>query len=155
VLATLKQLRATYGAAGETDAVARTDRQIEQFRAASRAFAPAPSAVAGKDRRYKWARAMPRYACFMAPTASSTGSLKPAEFYGAERGELPIRLSGCHHSASASGRGTGNAIALGHVHPVHGQDGLRSRFVLLDQVMALSRGRFPECIACADQAGPV
>src|ERR1035441_4484498 len=52
VLATLKLLRDTYVAAADNPAVARTDQQIEQISAASKAFGPSPSNLPGKARHY-------------------------------------------------------------------------------------------------------
>ena len=82
VLTTLKQLRDTYRAAGDTEALARTERQIEQFGASTRDLG------AGKERRYKMNQGYATGRVFYGPDRKTTGSPCVAAFYGSERGDL-------------------------------------------------------------------
>jgi esterase/lipase superfamily enzyme len=140
VLATLKQLRDIYRAAADTDAVARTDQQIEQFSATSKAFSPAPGA--GKDRRYKMGQGYATVRVFYGTDRKTTGSQKPAEFYGTERGDLQygyldVTIPEAHQDAGLETRSHWDMYTL-----FMDQAGLRSRFVLLDQVKPLARDDF-------------
>jgi esterase/lipase superfamily enzyme len=144
VLITLKQLRDTYRAAADSEATARTDRQIEQFGATSRAFGPgaAPPGVPGKDRRYKMNQGYATVRVFYGTDRKTTGSLKPAEFYGAERGDLQygyldVTIPAAHQEAELETRSQWDMYTL-----FMGEAGLRSRFVLLDEVTPLARDGF-------------
>jgi len=136
VLTTLKQLRDTYRAAGDTEALARTERQIEQFGASTRDFG------AGKVRRYKMNQGYATVRVFYGTDRKTTGSLKPAEFYGAERGDLQygyldVTIPETHQEAELETRSRWDMYTL-----FMGEAGLRSRFVLLDEVTPLAIGGF-------------
>ena len=144
VLATLKQLRDTYRAAADSEAAARTDRQIEQFGATSRAFGPGapPQGVPGKDRRYKMKQDYATVRVFYGTDRKTTGSLKPAEFYGAERGDLQygyldVTIPAAHQEAELETRSPWDMYTL-----FMGEAGLRGRFVLLDEVTPLAKDSF-------------
>jgi esterase/lipase superfamily enzyme len=154
VLATLKQLRDTYRAAADTDAAARTELQIEQFGTASKAFGQAPAAVAGKDRRYKMGQGYATVRVFYGTDRKSTGSAKPAELYGAERGDLQygyldVTIPEAHQDAQLETRSHWDMYTL-----FMGQDGLRSRFVLLDQVTPLARDDFLSALRAQIKQAP-
>jgi esterase/lipase superfamily enzyme len=144
VLATLKQLRDTYRAAADTEAVTRLDRQIEQFGATSRDFGVSSGAagVPGKNRRYKMDQGYATLRVFYGTDRRTTGSPKPAEFYGAERGDLQygfldVTIPAAHQEAELETRSPWNIYTL-----FMGEAGLRSRFVLLDKVTPLAKDGF-------------
>jgi esterase/lipase superfamily enzyme len=145
VLASLKQLRDTYRAAADTDAVARTDQQIERFGSTSRELASpaaAPRPIAGKDRRYKLNQGYATVRVFYGTDRKTTGSLKPAEFYGIERsdlqyGYLDVTIPAVHQEAELETRPRWDIYTL-----LVGDAGARSRYVLLDKVTPLARDGF-------------
>jgi tetratricopeptide (TPR) repeat protein len=152
VLATLKQLRDVYRGAADTDAVARTDQQIEQFSATSKAFSPA--AGAGKDRRYKMGQGYATVRVFYGTDRTTTGSQKAAEFYGAERGDLQygyldVTIPEAHQDAQLETRSHWDMYTL-----FMDQAGLRSRFVLLDQVTPLARDGFLNALRAQIKQAP-
>jgi len=153
VLATLNKLRDTYRAAGDSDAIARTDLQIAQFNATSRALinpgvtrelprGAAPGAAPGRDRRYAMAQGFATVRVFYGTDRKVTGSTKPAQFYGAERGELQygyldVTIPQVHQEAELETPSQWD-ISTYFVSTA----GLRTRYVLLDQVTPLARDGF-------------
>jgi esterase/lipase superfamily enzyme len=145
VLATLKRLRDTYRAAGDTDAVARTDRQVEAFDAKERALvAPevARGAIPGKDGRYQMNQGYATVRVFYGTDRKPTGELKPAAYYGKERGDLQygyldVTIPQLHQKAELETRSRWDLISY-----FVGDAGLRSRYVLLDQVTPLPKDGF-------------
>ena len=145
VLATLQQLRDVYRAAADTDALARTEQQIKQFGATSKdlAVAPAPGgAVAARDRRYKLNQGYATVRVFYGTDRKTTGSLKPAEVYGSERGDLQygyldVTIPAAHQEAELETRSRWDMVSY-----FVGESGLRSRYVLLDSVTPQTREAF-------------
>jgi esterase/lipase superfamily enzyme len=144
VLATLKQLRDTYRAAGDTNAVARTDQQIERFGSTSKALqeGPASRAIPGKDRHYKLDQGYATVRVFYGTDRKTTGMLKPAEFYGIERGDLQygyldVTIPAVHQEAALETRSRWDIVSY-----FVDDAGLRNRYVLLDKVTPLSRDGF-------------
>ncbi len=145
VLATLQQLRDVYRAAADTDALARTEQQIKLFGATSKdlAVAPAPGgAVAARDRRYKLNQGYATVRVFYGTDRKPTGSLKPAEVYGSERGDLQygyldVTIPALHQEAELETRSRWDMVSY-----FVGESGLRSRYVLLDSVTPQTREGF-------------
>ncbi len=145
VLATLQQLRDVYRAAGDTDALARTEQQIRLFGATSRDLAIPPGnagAIAAKDRRYKLNEGYATVRVFYGTDRKTTGSPKPAEFYGAERGDLQygyldVTIPAAHQEAELETRSRWDMVSY-----FVGNAGLRSRYVLLDTVTPQTRDEF-------------
>ncbi len=145
VLATLQQLRDVYRAAGDTDALARTEQQIKLFGATSRDLALAPGtagAIAAKDRRYKLNQGYATVRVFYGTDRKTTGSPKPAEVYGAERGDLQygyldVTIPAAHREAELETRSRWDMVSY-----FVGEAGLRSRYVLLDSVTPQTREEF-------------
>jgi esterase/lipase superfamily enzyme len=141
VLATLQQLRDVYRAAGDTDAQARTEQQIKLFGSTSKdlVLAPAPAA---KDRRYKLNQGYATVRVFYGTDRKPTGSSKPAEFYGIERGDLQygyldVTIPAVHQEAELETRSRWDMVSY-----FVGPAGLRSRYVLLDSVTPQTRDGF-------------
>ena len=141
VLATLHRLRDTYRLAGDTDAVARIDQQISGFGFAVKAF-PAPTPAPGKERRYKQNQGFATVRVFYGTDRKPTGELKPAEFYGRERGELQygyldVTIPQVHQEAELETASRWDIYTL-----LVGDAGMRTRYVLLDKVVPLPRAGF-------------
>jgi len=137
VLATLKQLRDTYRAAGDTDAVARIDLQVESFGASTRGLA-----LPGKDGRYKMNQGYATVRVFYGTDRKPTGELKPAAYYGKERGDLQygyldVTIPQLHQKAELETHSRWDMISY-----FVGDAGLRTRYVLLNQVTPLPRDGF-------------
>jgi esterase/lipase superfamily enzyme len=145
VLATLQQLRDAYRAAGDTDALARTEQQIRLFGATSKDLALAPGtagAITAKDRRYKLNQGYATVRVFYGTDRKTTGSPKPAEVYGAERGDLQygyldVTIPAAHQEAELETRSRWDMVSY-----FVGNAGLRSRYVLLDSVTPQTRDEF-------------
>jgi esterase/lipase superfamily enzyme len=145
VLATLQQLRDVYRAAADTDALARTERQIKLFGSTSKdlAVAPqAPAAIAARDRRYKLNQGYATVRVFYGTDRKATGSPKPAEVYGIERGDLQygyldVTIPAVHQEAELETRSRWDMVSY-----FVGDAGLRSRYVLLDSVTPQTREGF-------------
>jgi esterase/lipase superfamily enzyme len=141
VLATLKQLRDVYRAANDSDAVARVDRQIGAFGVSTRAFSTAAAAPA-KERRYKQNQGYATVRVFYATDRKATGALKPADYYGKERadlqyGYLDVTIPEVHQEADLETRSQWSMYTY-----LAGEAGLRSRYVLLDEITPLARDSF-------------
>ena len=145
VLATLQQLRDVYRAAADTDALARTEQQIEQFGSTSKdlTVGPAPaSPIAARDRRYKLNQGYATVRVFYGTDRKTTGSPKPAEFYGIERGDLQygyldVTIPAVHQEAELETRSRWDVVSY-----FVGPAGLKSRYVLLDSVTPQTRDGF-------------
>jgi len=153
VLATLNKLRDTYRAAADTEGLARTEQQIGQFGSTSKAFAnqgaspgAAPGATRGaapgRDRRYQMTQGYATVRVFYGTDRKTTGSLKPAEFYGAERGDLQygyldVTIPAVHQEAELETRSQWDITSY-----FVSTAGLRTRYILLDQVTPLARDGF-------------
>jgi esterase/lipase superfamily enzyme len=147
VLATLAQLRDTYRAAGDTEAAARIDRQINSPTYAVRQFsyvapAPAPAPAPGKERRYTQNRGFATVRIFYGTDRKPTGAAKPAEFYGRARGDLQygyldVTIPQLHQEAELETASRWDLYTL-----LVGDAGMRSRYVLLDKVTPLPRDGF-------------
>ncbi len=148
VLTTLNQLRDTYRAAADADALARTEQQIAQFNAASTVSKGVVTpgitrgAAPGRDRRYKMGQGFATVRVFYGTDRRTTGSMKPAEFYGAQRGDLQygyldVTIPAVHQEAELETRSQWDITSY-----FVGTEGLRARYVLLDQVTPLSRDGF-------------
>jgi esterase/lipase superfamily enzyme len=145
VLATLKQLRDVYLAAGDTDTLARTDQQIARFGATSKDFAVAPApagSIAARARRYKLNQGYATVRVFYGTDRKTTGSSKPAEFYGIERGELQygyldVTIPALHQEAELETRSRWDIVSY-----FVGDAGMRNRYVLLDSVTPQTRVDF-------------
>jgi esterase/lipase superfamily enzyme len=141
VLATLKQLRDTYRAAADTEAAARIDLQIEQFGSTAKGFSDV-AAAPGKDRRYKMGQGYATVRVFYGTDRKSTGSPKPGEFYGAQRGDLQygyldVTIPAAHQEAELETRSQWDIVSY-----FVSAAGLRTRYVLLDKVTPLARDGF-------------
>jgi esterase/lipase superfamily enzyme len=145
VLATLNKLRDTYRAAADSDALARTDQQIAQFSATSKALVNPDTtrgAAPGRDRRYKMGQGFATVRVFYGTDRKTSGSVKPAEFYGAERGDLQygyldVTIPQVHQEAELETRSQWDVTSY-----FVGPAGLRARYVLLEQVTPLARDGF-------------
>jgi esterase/lipase superfamily enzyme len=145
VLATLRKLRDTYRAANDTVAADAIDQQINRLTSTFREIAipfEAPSAVAGKERRYKLTQGFATVRVFYGTDRKTTGSLKPAEIYGIERGDLQygyldVTIPAAHKQAELETRPRWDMYTL-----LVGDAGLRNRYVLLDKVTPLARDGF-------------
>jgi esterase/lipase superfamily enzyme len=145
VLATLHKLRDTYRAAADTAALARTDQQIAQFSATSRALVNpgiAQGAAPGKERRYQMGQGFATVRVFYGTDRKATGSMKPVEFYGAERGDLQygyldVTIPAAHQEAELETPSPWDITTY-----FVSTAGLRTRYVLLDQVTPLARDGF-------------
>jgi esterase/lipase superfamily enzyme len=163
VLITLKRLRGAYRAAGDTDAVARIDRQIERFDALAHAGltsrsidvpAEAPRGTAGKVRRYKMNEGYATVRVFYGTDRKATGSSKPAEYYGAERGALAygyvdVTIPAVHQEAALETRSRWDVVSY-----FVGDAGLRNRYVLLNAVTPLARDGFLSALRTQIKAAP-
>jgi esterase/lipase superfamily enzyme len=144
VLATLHQLRDVYSAAADTDAVARTDQQIRVFGATTKdlTVASPTRALVAKDRRYKLDQGYATVRVFYGTDRKTTGSAKPAEFYGSGRGDLQygyldVTIPAAHQEAELETRSRWDMVSY-----FVGDAGLRSRYVLLDSVTPQTRDGF-------------
>ena len=145
VLATLQQLRDVYRAAADTEALARTEQQIKLFGSTSKelAVAPAPQGpIAARDRRYKLNQGYATVRVFYGTDRKATGSPKPAEVYGIERGDLQygyldVTIPAVHQEAELETRSRWDMVSY-----FVGPAGLRSRYVLLDSVTPQTRDGF-------------
>jgi len=145
VLATLNTLRDTYRAAADAEGLARTEQQIGQFGSTSKALVnpgAARGAAPGRDRRYQMTQGYATVRVFYGTDRKTTGSLKPAELYGAERGELQygyldVTIPAVHQEAELETRSPWDITSY-----FVSTAGLRTRYVLLDQVTPLARDGF-------------
>jgi len=138
VLATLQQLRDTYRLAGDTAGAARIEQQINGFGFAVRAF-PSPVPAPGKERHYKQNQGFATVRVFYGTDRKPTGQVKPAEFYGRERGELQygyldVTIPEVHQEAELETASRWDVYTL-----LAGDAAMKRRYVLLDKVVPLPR----------------
>jgi esterase/lipase superfamily enzyme len=138
VLATLNRLREIYRAGNDAAAEARIDAEIL---ARSQ---PAPAADRGlpSTQRYKQNQGFATVRVFYGTNRARTGDLKPALFYGKERGDLQygylnVTIPQIHKEAQLETQPRWVEYTLGF-----NEASMRSRYVLLDQVMPLAKDDF-------------
>ncbi|HEY3729839.1 MAG TPA: alpha/beta hydrolase [Steroidobacteraceae bacterium] len=144
VLATLRQLREVYRAAGDSEALARTEQQLR----------PVFRELAVPNRRYKQDQGFATVRVFYGTDRKPSGSLKPAEFYGGGRGDLQygyldVTIPQLHQEAALETQSRWDVYTL-----VMGQAAAKSRYVLLDKVVPLPRDGFVSALRKQIQAAP-
>jgi esterase/lipase superfamily enzyme len=145
VLATLNRLRETYGAGNDAAAVARVDAQVRAFAPPpppvnDRGLPPMPGGVGGTNRRYKQSQGFATVRVFYGTNRAPTRDVKPALFYGKERGDLQygylsVTIPQIHQEAELETQPRWAEYTF---------DGaaMRRRYVLLDQVTPLAKDDF-------------
>ena len=133
VIATLSKLRDVYRAAGDNQAVARVEAQIQPLRASSRAL---PS------RRYAQKQGFATVRVYYGTNRAPSGDLKPARFYGNARGELQygyldVTIPQVHQEAQLETQPRWIEYTLSTDKAT-----MRSHYVLLDKVAPLPKDEF-------------
>ncbi|HEY1723930.1 MAG TPA: alpha/beta hydrolase [Steroidobacteraceae bacterium] len=135
VISTLSQLRDVYRAAGDSAGVTRTEQQLT-------AAKPMFRELAVSNRRYQQDHGFATVRVFYGTDRKPTGSVKPAEFYGAARGDLQygyldVTIPQLHQEAALETQPRWDVYTL-----VMGEGAAKTRYVLLDQVVPLPRDGF-------------
>ena len=152
VLATLKRLHEIYSAANDTAALARNDAQIKAFSlpppppppSESRGLPP-PGGLAG-NRHYKQDHGFATVRVFYGTNRAPTGNPKPAQFYGAARGDLQygylnVTIPQTHKEAELETQPRWSEYTL-----ILSEASMRQRYVLLDQVTPLPKDAFVKAL---------
>jgi esterase/lipase superfamily enzyme len=138
VLATFTRLREIYRAAGDDASAARIDAQIL---ARSQPPAAVERALPGA-RRYKQNQGFATVRVFYGTNRARSGNVKPALFYGKERGDLQygylnVTIPQVHKEAELETQPRWAEYTFGF-----SEASMRSRYVLLDQVTPLAKDDF-------------
>lgn len=140
VRATLNKLRDIYRAAGDTEAVARTETQLQNQAKPFDSRGGLPTI--GANRRYKQNQGFATVRVFYGTNRAPSGDLKPALFYGKARGDLQygylnVTIPQIHKEAEleTQPRWAEYTLALDEA-------SMRRRYVLLDKVMPLPKDEF-------------
>jgi esterase/lipase superfamily enzyme len=133
VIATLSKLRDVYRAAGDNQAAARVEAQIQPLRASSRAL---PS------RRYAQKQGFATVRVYYGTNRAPSGDLKPARFYGNARGELQygyldVTIPQVHQEAQLETQPRWIEYTLSTDKAT-----MRGHYVLLDKVVPLPKDEF-------------
>ena len=139
VLATVSKLRDIYRAAGDTEAVARLDAQV-QSTPPDRALPPAPGGLAANSRRYKAAQGFATVRVFYGTNRLPSGESKPGLYYGNGRGGLQygvlsVTIPQIHKQADLETQPRWAEY-------VFNASESHSRYVLLDKVTPLAKDDF-------------
>jgi esterase/lipase superfamily enzyme len=150
VLATLDKLREIYRAADDAAAVVRIEAQVQAWTpqsppvppAAERGLTAIPGGAAVTTRRYKQNQGFATVRVFYGTNRAPTGDVKPAQFYGKERGELQygylnVTIPEIHKEAELETQPRWAEYTF-----LLSDDSMRRRYVLLDQVTPLAKDDF-------------
>ena len=142
-LSTLAKLRDLYRMTNNAQGAALLDAQLQPPPAASRGSLPRPGEIAGKDRRYQQnAQGFATVRVFYGTNRAPTRESKPAQFYGAERGDLQygsldVTIPRIHQEAQLETQPRWVEYTF-----AADQAAMRAQYVLLDKVTPLEKSEF-------------
>src|SRR5258706_12014409 len=157
VLATLNKLREIYRAGGDAAGVTRIDGEVRAWSppsalpppppAGERGLPGIPGGIAGADRRYRQnQQGFATVRVFYGTNRAPTGDVKPALFYGKERGELQygslnVTIPRIHKEAELETQPRWAEYTF-----VMNEASMRRRYVLLDQITPLAKDDFARAL---------
>jgi esterase/lipase superfamily enzyme len=142
-LSTLSKLRDLYRMTNNAQGAALLDAQLQPPPAASRGSLPRPGEMAGKDRRYQQnAQGFATVRVFYGTNRAPTRESKPAQFYGAARGDLQygsldVTIPRIHQEAQLETQPRWVEYTF-----AADQAAMRAQYVLLDKVTPLEKSEF-------------
>jgi esterase/lipase superfamily enzyme len=142
-LSTLAKLRDLYRTTNNSQALARVEAQLQPPAAANRGSLPRPGDITGKDRRYQQnAQGFATVRVFYGTNRAPTRQTKPAQYYGAERGDLQygsldVTIPRIHQEAQLETQPRWVEYTF-----AADQAAMRAQYVLLDKVTPLEKGEF-------------
>jgi esterase/lipase superfamily enzyme len=142
-LSTLSKLRDLYRMTNNAQGAALLDAQLQPPPAASRGSLPRPGEMAGKDRRYQQnAQGFATVRVFYGTNRAPTRESKPAQFYGAARGDLQygsldVTIPRVHQEAQLETQPRWVEYTF-----AADQAAMRAQYVLLDKVTPLEKSEF-------------
>jgi len=162
VLATLNKLREIYRAGGDAAGVTRIDGEVRAWSppsalpppppAGDRGLPGIPGGIAGTDRRYRQnQQGFATVRVFYGTNRAPTGDVKPALFYGKERGDylftiyiygyLNVTIPRVHKEAELETQPRWAEYTF-----VMNEASMRRRYVLLDQITPLAKDDFARAL---------
>ncbi len=144
VLATLGKLREIYRSAGDTEGVARIEKQLLQAAASQRALP--------KTRRYKQNQGYATVRVFYGTNRAPSGDVKPAVYYGKARGDLQygyldVTIPQVHKEAELETQPRWTEVVLD-------ASEARRRYVLLEKITPLAKDAFITALQLQVKASP-
>jgi len=144
VLATLGKLREIYRSAGDTEGVARIEKQLLQAAASQRALP--------KTRRYKQKQGYATVRVFYGTNRAPSGDVKPAVYYGKARGDLQygyldVTIPQVHKEAELETQPRWTEVVLD-------ASEARRRYVLLEKITPLAKDAFITALQLQVKASP-
>ncbi|HEY2634779.1 MAG TPA: alpha/beta hydrolase [Steroidobacteraceae bacterium] len=157
VLATLNKLRDIYRAGGDAAGATRIDGEVRAWSpppalpppppAGERGLPGIPGGIAGTDRRYRQnQQGFATVRVFYGTNRAPTGDVKPALFYGKERGELQygylnVTIPRLHKEAELETQPRWAEYTF-----VMSEASMRRQYVLLDQITPLAKDDFTRAL---------
>ena len=142
VVATLGRLRGVYQAAGNAEEVERIEMRIETLTAATRDVVP----DADRDRHYKQDQGFATVRVFYGTNRAPTGRVAPAEYYGAQRGDLQVgyldvTIPETHQEGELETQSRWSVFTL-----FSDQATLKRSYVLLDRITPMARNAYLDAL---------